>query len=790
MSFRTASTRLTLALAAIALPVLASPAAAQPGAGAVYNGRLGQTTVPAVRADTSVEIDGALDEAVWSRAARLTGFSLYQPSDGRPAPDSTEVLVWYSATAIHFGIRAFEPHGAARATLADRDRIGGDDNVEIQLDTYDDKRHAFVFIVNPLGVQADGTKNEGGGFIPGSNVAPGQNDLSADFQWDSRGRVTPWGYEVEVRIPFSSLRFPDGGTQRWGIQVDRHVQHNGYEATWTPARRASASFIAQYGALTGLTGMHHGQVVEVIPELTSTTRGSSGTAAGDWRYTSDQQLGGNVRWTLGSNFVLNGTAKPDFSQIEADATQIASDPRFALFYPERRPFFVEGSEQFNVANTLVYTRRIVQPDAAVKLTGRVARTDVAVLGARDAGLTTPDGERPLVGIARLQRGFGAQNTAGLLYSGRSGGGRSNQVAGGDVRIVFGRLYFAQLQAVASATRQDGPTRTAPMWEAVVDRTGRRFGFHYNVLGIADDFRADNGFVPRVGFVKPNAFNRVTFYGAPGALVEQYSARLMTYGLWRYDDFFAGRDRLEDRVSLENQFTLRGGWTVNVAPLRQSFAFDSASYGGLFVAPVGAGDTTAFVPSGRIGTAGANVQVQTPQYRHATASLGTFVGNDVDFGETSRVRRRDWNASLDLRPNERLRLTATWLSTAFLRRSDGSRSAATRIPRLKLEYQLARPIFVRLVTQYQATERDALRDPRSGTVILVRNRDGSITPSVATASNALRADWLFSFRPNPGSVFFAGYGSTLTEPDPLAFRDLRRSGDGFFLKASYLLRGIW
>ncbi|AHG89720.1 hypothetical protein J421_2183 [Gemmatirosa kalamazoonensis] len=391
---------------------------------ATHNGRAGQTTVPAVRADTTIDVDGRLDEPVWRRAALLTGFSLYQPADGRPAPDSTEVLVWYSPTAMHFGVRAYEPHGPVQATLADRDRVSADDNVEIQLDTFDEGRRAFVFIVNPLGVQADGTKSEAGGFIPGSNVMPGQNDLSADFRWQSKGRVTEWGYEVEIRIPFASLRYPVGAPQRWGLQIVRHVQHSGYEETWTPARRASASFIAQAGKLVGLAGMRHGQVVELNPELTNTAAGAAAAPSGDWRYRNDAQLGGNVRWAVGSDVVLNGTVKPDFSQVEADATQIATDQRFALFYPERRPFFVEGSDQFNVPNTLVYTRRIVRPEAAAKLTGKIGRSDVAVLSAVDDRATTSDASRPLVNIVRLRRDFGRQNTAGILYSGRTSGARA------------------------------------------------------------------------------------------------------------------------------------------------------------------------------------------------------------------------------------------------------------------------------------------------------------------------------------------------------------------------------
>ena len=284
----------TLARAA-ALASLALPATAL-AQGATYDGRARQTEVAAVRQEASVTIDGRLDEAAWGNAARLTGFSLYQPVDQRPAPDSTEVLVWYSATHLHLGVRALEPHGAARATLADRDRISGDDNVEIHLDTWFERRHVFVFAVNPLGVQADGTKNEGGGFIPGANVGPGELDLSADFLWESRGQVTGDGWTVEVRIPFSSLRYPGGDESRWGIQVVRNVQHSGYQLTWTPAVRASASFIAQAGTLTGLSGMRHGQVIELIPELTQTVLGTQQPGdVSEWEYDGRTQLGGSIR---------------------------------------------------------------------------------------------------------------------------------------------------------------------------------------------------------------------------------------------------------------------------------------------------------------------------------------------------------------------------------------------------------------------------------------------------------------------------------------------------------------
>jgi hypothetical protein len=757
------------------VPFLAAFQIAVAVAPEVHNGRAGETHVAIPKVEVSINVDGNLDEPVWQHAPILTGFSLYTPVDKRPAPDSTEVRVWYSTEAIYFGLRAFAPPGTVAATLADRDRISADDNIEIHLDTFHELNRAFVFIVNPLGVQADGMKSEGGGFIPGSNVGPGQNDLSADFVWQSRGHLTDYGYEVELRIPFRVLRYPVSSPQTWGLQIDRRVQRNGYEETWTPAIRASASFISQAGTLEGLTGMHHGQTVELNPELTNTTTGSPccGPGLRDWRYRSDPQIGGNVRWSLGSNLVVNGTVKPDFSQVEADATQIAADERFALFYPEKRLFFVEALDQFNVPNTLVYTRTIVQPDAAAKVTTKIGRADVALLSAVDEPGLTPTGARPRVDILRMRQGFGQQSQAGLLYSERVGGGRSNRVIGADTKIVFGGIYFAQFQAVGSETMVGGVTTHAPMWEAVLDATGRGYGFHYNILGIDRDFRADNGFVPRTGFVKPSISHRFTWYGKQGAVAERFQIFASVNGLWRYDDFFDRKSVLEDQGSVMGTLTLRGGWNINVSPKLSTYAFDPADYANLLN----------FTPSDRITTGGSGFSVSTPQFKRFAASVGTTVANDVDFLETSRVRRLDYNASLDLRPSDRLRINATYVSSQFTRRETGERSAFSRIPRVKAEYQVARPIFVRIVSQYTATRREPLRDPLTGEILTL----ASGGPSKPSATNSLRTDWLFSYRPTPGTVFFLGYGGNLAEEDPLAFRRLRRTQDAFFVKLSYLFR---
>ena len=755
----------------------------------IHHGREGNTEVRlgVAGSEAGISIDGRLDEPAWRNAELLTGFSLYQPVDGRPAPDSTEVLVWYSPTAIYFGIRAFEPHGPVRATLADRDRVGNDDNIEIHIDTFSEKRRAFVFIVNPLGIQADGTKTEGGGFIPGSNIFPGQNDLSADFIWQSKGHVTEWGYEVEVRIPFNSLRYASQAEHRWGLQFNRRVQHSGYDETWTPVKKASASFIAQEGWISGLRDLQHGPSITLNPELTNTIQGAPASSADiakgkTWNYEATPRLGGNVRFGIGSNFVLNGTVKPDFSQVEADAAQVAADPRFALFYAERRPFFVEGAEQFNVPNTLVYTRRIVSPDGALKLTGKIGPTNVALLSALDASPSSTTKDKPLVDILRLTRDFGGQSTVGLFYSERVRSGSSNRVAGGDVRYVFGKLYYAQLQLTGSSTGQAGTTRTGALWEGVVDRTGRKYGFHYNVLGIAPNFQTDNGFVSRTGYVQPSLSNRFTAFGKQGGWFERYNGFVTVSSLWRYADVRRGTSPLENRASVNSSFTLKHGWSISFTPAIGNFAFDPAAYSNLRSGS-SAATLMAFEPADRTTTFTTAASASTPQFRRFAASAGFTFGHDVYFLETSKARRVAYNVSLDVRPNERLRINATFVSTKLTRRAYDDIAQSSRIPRMKLEYQVARPLFVRLVAQYEATEQSALRDPRTGEVLW--QNSATATRLQPSKSNTLRADGLISYRPKPGIVLFAGYGNTMAEPDPLAFDRLKRVSDGFFAKASYV-----
>ncbi|MDQ6831055.1 MAG: carbohydrate binding family 9 domain-containing protein [Gemmatimonadota bacterium] len=746
------------------------------------------------RIEAAVTVDGSLTEEAWKHAAVLAGFSQFSPVDGRAADDSTEVLVWYSSTAIHFGVRAFEAHGAVHATLANRDKIASDDFVQILLDTFDDHRQAYVFGVNPLGVQADGMLNEGNqsrtaGF-GGAAAVRDTVDLSADFMYESRGHVTPFGYEVEIRVPFRALRYGAGKSLTFGIQVVRQVQHSGFQDTWTPTKRAAASFLGQSGELVGLSELSRGLVFDVNPELTAVQNGGPRSApAAGWSYNSPHaQLGGNVRYSLTNNLTLNATVKPDFSQVEADVQQVVYDPRNALFYPEKRPFFLDGLEQFDTPNRLVYTRRIVQPTAAVKLTGKVAGTNIALLSALDDPSTSPTGNRPLFDIVRLRRDVGRSNTIGMVFTDREDGSLYNRVGEFDGRVVFGGVYSARAQLGMSATKNLNDR--APLFEGVFQRDGRTFGLRWSISGTHPDFVAASGFVSRPGLVNLSLDQRLTFYGKEGAFLESWTTGVGPSTNWNYKRFWAGKGGNDPKLHFNNQLKLHGGWTVSPSVFFESFKYDPTLYSNFRLAvPNGRGgvDTVPYVGGQRIPNLDIVIGFSTPQWKHFDLAVQTITGYDENFYEWSSARIALINATVNWRPTEKLRINGLYSHQEFIRRTDNSEVAIRRIPRLKVEYQLSRPIFIRLVGQYDSQFQDALRDDsRTGLPILTYDpKTRTVVQSKRFSANALRGDALFSYQPTPGTVLFLGYGSSLIEEDAFAFRELQRKSDGIFVKLSYV-----
>jgi hypothetical protein len=770
-------------------------------AAALYSGRDNHLHVALPRVDepgAAMTIDGVLDEAVWDQAARLIDFSQYSPVDGRPADDPTEVLVFYTPTAIYFGIKAHAAPGAVHATLANRDRIDADDAIQIFLNPFKDGRQALVFGVNPLGIQSDGTLVEGSGNRGGALFTALESgrevtDLTPDYVYQSKGRLTDYGYEVEIAIPFKTLRFPTNDVQSWALNVVRLVQSSGHEDSWVPALRARSSFLAQSGSLDGLTGLRRGLVLDVNPVATAHT---DGLATGDrWQYdTSRPELGGNVRWGVTPNLTLNGTINPDFSQVEADASQFTFDPRSALFFPEKRPFFLDGAELFNAPNNLIYTRRIAAPVTAVKLTGNSAGTDIALLSAVDDTATSASGiDHPIFTIARLQHDLPHASKVGLVYTDRIDGAQSNRVFAADTRLLFGSIYNLQLQGGASRTAVDGSATTAPIWQAIFNRDGRHFGLRYQATGIHEDFQAASGFISRSGVITTNLTHRLTWFGAESAALQSWTTSVLLNGVHQYRN---ARDTqadpwLEKKLHFNNSFKFRGGWLAGASALFESFAFDELFYRNYALRATTSSGTEIlpFTGTPHIRNDDYVVTLNTPQFSRFSGSVFYIWGHDENFYEWSPATITFATLSVDWRPNDKIRVSPQFQLQSYQRRSDGTRVADGRIPRLKVEYQVSRAIFVRAIGEYNAQRQDALRDDSRTNlpIVILDPATGFYAPSPALERNRFRLDALFSYQPTPGTVFFAGYSSFLTEPRGLQFGNLQRTKDGFFLKASYLFR---
>jgi len=759
----------------------ATPAAAAPPA-TTYHGRMGSLKVRVPRIQAAPIVDGRLDEGAWAEASILTGFSQYQPVDRQPADDSTEVLVMYTDHAIYFGVRAFERHGAVAANLSDRDKIGASDNVELYLDTFHDRRRALVFAVNPFGIQSDGTYQEGSGV-----------DRSPDFLFESKGRVTDYGYEIEVRIPFKNIRYQQTDVQTWGIQVLRRVLHSGSEQTWTPAERGAPSFLEQSGTLVDLTGLKRGLVMDVNPVMTQSSTGAKVSSTDPtWRYRAPSpEFGGNLRWGMTPNASLTATVNPDFSQVEADVGQTIYDPRAAISFPEKRPFFLEASENFQVPNGLIYTRRIVSPEGALKLAGKLGGLNVGVLSAVDGGASAPGTlDNPIYNLMRLRRDVGPGSNIGMVYTDRMQGSDYNRVLGFDSRQRLGSRYVFTSQLATSFTGAAGVSRAArPLYDFRLSQTGRSSGFSLTVNGIHPDFDAQSGFLSRTGIARVVFVPRRTWF-PKNSVIQSVSFTPISDNTWEWDRFMKGTEPNDIKMNTSTTAIFRGGWSGTFYTWTETFKYPAYLYPNYFVERhTAAGlvqDTVPFVGTDRLTNLGIDLRLATPQWKQFDLNADVLGGQDENFDEWSSALI--FNATIDAnwRPSDQIRVNARYLEQRVHRKSDGTLVRLRSIPRLKVEYQVSRPIFVRVVTQYDGLIVDALRDDsRSNGPLLIKTATGYRTAG-GVDRGGLRADWLFSYQPNPGTVFFMGYGGTMGS-DAFTPTNLKRTSDGFFVKLSYVFR---
>lgn len=751
---------------------------AVPPVGMQYDGSAGELDVTTPRVDDpAVRIDGVLDDGAWSRAVQLTGFTQYEPAEGRAALDGTDVYVFYSGDALYVAIRAHDSAPEAmRAHLGERDRaFRTDDWVRIMLDTFDDQRQAYVFYVTPLGIQADGIWVEGGNNSGGGSVPV---DYNPDYIWDAEARRDPGGWTAELRIPYISLRFRSEPVQDWGFNVARETRRNGYKTSWSPLTQNRASTLAQIGRLTGLQGLRPRRLVEVNPVVTGRRTGER-TEAGFTRSDFTPELGVNARVGLTRDLVLDATVNPDFSQVEADADQITANERFAISLPEKRPFFLEGMEIFRTPQRLVYTRSVRDPVGGAKLTGRIGPLSVGYLGALDQAGSAGDAA---VNLVRVRTDFGAGSSLGALVTSRAAldEDAANHVAALDGRFLFRERYTVVAQLAQSWTR-DSASSSGTLGSIAVDRAGQTLEWTLSLEDVAPDFDAQSGFIRRVGDTRFSGSAGLSFQRAPGALLEGWGGELRIERYYHHGEL--GRSpSYESEIELQPNLFLRGGNSIRFILRRGYYALEPADYADYQVRDADGG----LVPMARPGELDALYAFAfMPQLRPAgwIELGGRFYLREMPiFAEGSRGFEFLASPDLTLWPTDGLTLELSYARSRLWRQRDDVLFATQDIPRLKAQYQFSRALLARAVAQYNLQTRAALRDPATGALLYT---DGAA--STDTSSGDFGGQLLLSYEPSPGTLFYIGWAQQLRGPRTLRIDDMDRMSDGLFVKLSYLHR---
>ncbi|HEU4597717.1 MAG TPA: DUF5916 domain-containing protein [Pyrinomonadaceae bacterium] len=484
------------------------------------------------RFDAPPVIDGKLDEEVWKQAVVLKDFYQINPGDNVAPTAPTEFLIGYDSKFLYMAFRAFDDPSKVRATVARRDNVFGEDNVRVMLDTFNDQRKAYVLGFNPLGVQQDGIHTEESG-----------TDFSVDIVMESKGALTSDGYIVEVAVPFKSLRYEAGKGKFWGFHVWRNIDRNSDEIdSWVPISRTESGTMNQAGRLTGLEGISTERTLELIPSLTVSETGrlvrtdpSRARGVVDFGAFVNEPValdpGLTAKFVMSSAMTLDLAINPDFAQVEADSLVVTTNQRFPIFFAEKRPFFLEGIEIFNTPLTVVHTRAIVDPDLALKLSGKRGRNTYGVMFASDNGpgnlgfddrafladvggsgsrreqLSKVVDRNATIGVMRLKRDVGREHSVGLIATTYNFVDHHNHTAGVDGRFRLDKMttFTFQLLGTNSRTPFFDPERDAVLDEqrggfgyvATVYRQGRNWSFELYGEGRTRGYAADVGFTSRV-----------------------------------------------------------------------------------------------------------------------------------------------------------------------------------------------------------------------------------------------------------------------------------------------------
>jgi hypothetical protein len=803
----------------------ATTAPAAKGAVVLPREKADPVTVP--KFATAPVIDGKLDEAVWQNAAVLKDFYQIDPGDNIAPSKPTEVLLGYDPKFLYIAFRAFDEPDKVRSTVAKRDSIFQDDYVGFYLDTFNDKRKAFEVFFNPLGIQGDGVLTEGRG-----------EDFSVDLLLDSKGTINETGYVVEVAIPFKSLRYEAGKGKLWGAHFFRRIQRFNRELdSWMPFSRSIDSNLSQAGHLGGLEGITAEKTIELIPSLTVSesgrfvrTFGGPLTGSDPGRIINEPirfDAGLTAKFTPSSALTLDLAINPDFAQVEADQLVVEANQRFPIFFAEKRPFFLEGIDIFRTPITAVHTRAIVDPDVALKLSGKQGRNTFGVMVASDNGpgnlslddreflkrsdfgATSSDFSRQQnlfrlvdknahIGVLRLKRDIGKENSIGLLGTTYNFIEKHNDVLGVDGRFRLNKQTTWTFQALGTTSRNhffnpdEGETRyrtgNGAGYMTAYNVNGRNWGYELYAEGFTRDYRSDVGFFQRTNSNSNSVYLRYNSDPQPKKKLISYHLHQFTHVDYDWQGrFYDYETELLAELNLprstyvgvwlepgyERLFDHEFGATREARPCNPFAVQDKCTFYG----EDNERSTRKMHVSGYFGS---NYSKTVQFYGQVTYRMGTF---DLDFGNGRKYPRVSPSALLlgedapldpgagnmlqisggiTYQPTNELRTQFNLNKQRLVRNDTGRTAFDINIVTFRGTYQFTKATFARAIVDYN------------------------------TLSQRARAQFLAGWTPSPGTSFYLGYNDDMhiNEAHPFT-REIvpgfRRNSRTFFIKMSYLLR---
>jgi hypothetical protein len=688
------------------------------------------------RMEAAPTIDGVLDEPAWRSAETTSGFRTFSPDYGHPMLSDTRVYMGYDDRNMYFAFEASDPEPSLiRASVTTRDNIRQDDWVAINLDSFGDAQSLYAFYVNPHGIQSD------------TRYAGGTEDPGVDLVWFSAARITDSGYTVEIRIPFQSIRFEAGDSVQMGVIFERRIAR---VSQWGTSPELDPELDGQW-----LNQMHplsyrdveSPRVLEALPAVTYThdraaADGSLATQLRGAEYSLTTKVG------LTSDLVLDGTYNPDFSQVEADATEVDVNLRSAVFYPEKRPFFLEGREHFGLAamggasplRSAVYTRRITDPVVGAKVSGKLGeRHTVSTIYALDDLVEPSTGatSHAQIPVARYKLSLSRDSFLGAIYAGRETSTRSNRLGGLDGQVRLGRSGQLAFHALRTTTDVEGEpsTEAGHAISARLSASTRRLTVGLDVLDVHEAFQPDVGFLLREGIFRGATQATVRFYPA-WANVRRLD--IETSSSWTFDHP-SGLWESSRSVGLANQ--LFGSMVLRARVRSGTEVFRGARF---------TSSGASLTATGLLGNRGG--------YR-LVYNAGRLPIYSVD---PEQGRSRSVSAQVELKPSPHLDAALSLTTTNIVRDIDAEELFDVTIARLRTTIQPNRFAFFRAITEY-----DWFRE-------------------------RLVVDLLASFTYIPGTVLHVGYGSLLERtrwdgsryaPGP----DLNETKRRLFFKTSYLFR---